>query len=109
MLEETVGKHVSGDGPDSAITITFSLTTESHQASDAAGCQAADAVSRATGALGPLGATPQTVVQLGPVVDTSTTIITEAQTFETTWGVLLKRMALFNKIVADVVTVFDVY
>ena len=108
MLEETLGVEAS-NGADSAVTLKFSLAVESREAGDVAERQAADAVAKATGELGPLGFTPQAVVQLGSVVDTGTTIITGAQTFETTWGVLLERMAVFNKIVADVAAVFDVH
>ena len=105
MFEGTL----TSDGFDSAIMIKFSLTTESHKAGDAGGRQAVDAVTKATAALGSLETTPQAFDQLGSVVDTGTTIITEAQTFETAWGILLKRMALFNKIVADIAAVFDLH
>ena len=107
MFEEALVKHAPG-GSNSPITIKFSLTTESHEAGDAVERQAADATAKVTAALDPLGSTPQAIGQLGLVVDTGKAIITEAQTFETTWGVLLKRMELFNKIVADIAAVFDV-
>ena len=105
MLEKTLRQRAS-DGSDSTITIKFSLTAESREAGDAAERQAADAVTKVTTVLGPLESTPQAAVQLGSVVDTGTAIITEVQTFETTWSVLLDRMTLFNKIVSDIAAVF---
>ena len=39
-------------------------------------------------------------------VDTGTDVVTETQTLETTWGVLLQRMELFNKIVDGIAQVF---
>ena len=105
MLEKTLRQRAS-DGSDSTITIKFSLTAESREAGDAAERQAADAVTKVTTVLGPLESTPQAAVQLGSVVDTGTAIITEIQTFETTWSVLLDRITLFNKIVSDIAAVF---
>ena len=105
MFEESFAKQ-GPSNPGSRITIKFSVTTASR---DAVERQAADAITRATAALDPLGSISQAVVQVGSMVDTGITIIAGAQTFETTWGVLLKKMTLFNVIVTDIAEVFDVY
>ena len=106
-LEETLGRNTS-DGTDSGITIKFSFAAESRKGVDAHELQATDAVAKATEAVGPLGSTPPAAGFLSSAVDTGTNVITEVQTFETTWGVLLQRMALFNRIVSDIAAVFDV-
>ena len=108
MFEETLAKQGPG-GSDSPVIIKFSVTTESRDAGLAVERQAADAVTKATAPLDPLGSTPQAIVQVGSMVDTGTTILAKAQTFETTWGILLKRMALFNVIVTGIAAVFDVH
>ena len=41
----------------------------------------------------------------GSVVDTSTNVVTNVQTFDTTWSILLQRMGLFNKIVTAIAQV----
>ena len=48
---------------------------------------------------------PQIVGNVVSAVGTGTQVITELQTFESTWNVLLKRMDLFNKIVAGIAEV----
>lgn len=68
--------------------------------------QAADAVTRATETVDAFSSTPAVVGLLSSAVDAGTNVATKVQTFETTWGVLLKRMDLFNKIVADIAQVF---
>ena len=106
VLEDTllVGKN----GSDlSGITIKFALAAESLGDVNADERQATDAVIRATGA-NPLNSTPGVVGLLSSAVDTGTNVVTELQTFETTWGVLLQKMELFNKIVDGVAQVFGV-
>ena len=87
------------------LTIKFALATEPHADIGADERQATDAVTRATEAVVPLSSTPTAIELLTSVVDASTSVVTEAQTFETTWGVLLQRMELFNKIVTDITQV----
>ena len=105
VFEETL----TSDDSVSGITIKFSFVAQSREGANIVEDQSAEAVRNAARALGTLGSTPRVVNQLSSVVDTSTTILTEVQSFETTWDVLLKRMALFNKIVADIAAVFDVH
>ena len=108
MLEETLGRNIS-DGSDSGITIKFSFAAESHEGVNADELQAVEAVTKANEAVGPLGSTPPAVGLLGSAVNASASVITEAQSFEITWGVLLQKMSLFNRIVADIATVFVVH
>ena len=94
VLEDTlhVGKNTP-DGSDlSGITIKFALADEPCGDANADERQAMDAVTRATGGVNPL----------------SSTVVTELQIFETTWGVLLQKMELFNRIVDGVAQVFGV-
>ena len=91
----------------SGITIKFALTAEPRGDGNADECRAPDTVTRAT-AVDPLSSTPAAVGLLSSAIDTGTNVITEVQTFETTWGVLLQRMELFNKIVDGFAQVFDV-
>jgi hypothetical protein len=108
VLEDTLRKNTP-DGSDlSGITIKFALAAEPRGDIDADERQATDAVTRAT-EVNPLSSTPATVGLLSSAVDTGTNIATELQTFETTWGVLLKRMELFNKIVDGVAQVCGVH
>ena len=85
VLEHTlhIGKNTP-DGSDlSGITIKFALADELCGDANMDERQAMDTVTRATGGVNPL----------------SSTVVTKLQTFETTWGILLQRMKLFNKIV----------
>ena len=106
VLEDTllVGKNGS-DLP--GITIKFALAAEPRGGANADERQATDAVTRATG-VNPLNSTPGVVGLLSSAVDTGTNVVTELQTFETTWGVLLQKMELFNRIVDGVAQVFGV-
>jgi hypothetical protein len=104
-----------GGGPSDAparsrITIKFALTAELRGDVNANELQAADAAKKATGAVGALRPAPQIVGQVDSAIGTGTNVATELQTFENTWNVLLKRMALFNKIVGGIaeVLVFSV-
>lgn len=105
MLEDTLGKD---DGSDlSRITIKFALAAQSHGDVNADDHQATDAVAAATGAFNPFSSNTTAVDLSDLAVGLGTKVATEIQTFETTWGVLLQRMELFNKIVAGVAEVFD--
>ena len=107
VLEDTL--HVGKDTPDgsdlSGMTIKFALTAEPRGDVNADERQATDAVTRVTG-VNPLSSTPAAVGLLSSAVDTGTNVVTEVQTFESTWGVLLQRMELFNKIVDGIAQVF---
>ena len=88
------------------ITIKFAMAAEPRADIDADERQATDAVVRATEAVSPLSSTPAAIGFLNSAVDASTNVVTEVQTFGTTWGVLLQRMELFNRIVTDIAQVF---
>ena len=107
VLEDALSKDTS-DGSDlSEITIKFSLDAEPRGDLDANGRQATDAVIVAIGAVDPLCSNSAAVTLMSSVVDASTKVSTEVQTFKTTWDVLLQRMERFNKIVVGIVQVFD--
>ena len=109
VLEDTllVGKNTTDRSDLSGITIKFALAAEPRGGANADERQATDAVTRATG-VNPLSSTPAAVGLLSSAVDTGTNVVTELQTFETTWGVLLQRMELFNKVVDGIAQVFGV-
>ena len=104
VLEDTLRKDTP-DGADAlaGITIKFALAAESRGDVNADERQATDAVTRV---VNPLSSTPLAVGLLGSAVDTGTNVVTKAQAFEATWGVLLQRMELFNKIVDGIAQVF---
>ena len=105
VLEDTLR---TSDGSDlSGVRIKFALAAEPRGDINADKHQATDAVIRAT-AVNPLNSTPAAVGLLSSAVDTGTNVLTKVQTFETTWGVLLQRMELFNKIVDGIAQVFGV-
>jgi hypothetical protein len=105
VLEDTLH---TPDGPNlSGVTIKFALAVEPRGDVNADKHQATstDADTRAT-AVNPLNSTPVAVGLLSSTVDTGTSVLAKVQTFETTWGVLLQRMELFNKIVDSIAQVF---
>jgi len=102
VLEVPLGGGTSDPPECSGITIKFTLVVEALGDVDTNELQATDAVNRATEAISALRPAPQIVGQVNSAIGAGTQVATEAQTFETTWNVLLKRMALFNKIVAAI-------
>ena len=108
MFEENLDKDTS-DGTDlSGMSIKFVLATDLRESASVAGLQAADIVTQATEGASAFGSMPRTVGFTTSVVDTTTNVVTEGQTFENTWNVLLERMELLSKIVADVAEVFGI-
>ncbi|KAH0834198.1 hypothetical protein J3R83DRAFT_11510 [Lanmaoa asiatica] len=99
VLEEPLDKDTSDTRMH---TIKFALTTETRGDIGADELQAIDAVNRATEMISAFGPTPQVVGLVDSAINTGTNVVTEVQTFENTWGVLLQRMSLFNKIVARI-------
>ena len=96
----------ASDAPDHpGFTIKFVLAVEARGNVNANELQATDAVNQAKEALSALRPTPQIVGQVDSAIGSATQVVTELQTFENTWNVLLKRMDLFNKIVAGVAEV----
>ncbi|KAG6382047.1 hypothetical protein JVT61DRAFT_683 [Boletus reticuloceps] len=101
VLESTLGKDTS----DAGIALKFALSAESRGNSNAEERQVIDAVAGASEAIDPLNSTPAAAGLPSSAVDAGTNITTGTQTFETTWGVLLQRMELFNKIVTGIAQV----
>ena len=97
----------SADGSDRFdFALKFTLVAPPSEDVNADELQVVDALATASRAIVPLGATPVVVGILHSTVDTSQKVVTEIQTFDNTWGVLLKRMKLFNEIVTDIAQVF---
>ena len=105
MLEVPLGGGTSDPSERSEITIKFALAVETRGDVNAHELQATDAVNQATEAISALRPPPQIVGQVDSAIGTGTQVATEAQTFENTWNVLLKRMALFNRVVAGIAEV----
>ncbi|KAH0826228.1 hypothetical protein J3R83DRAFT_5686 [Lanmaoa asiatica] len=100
VLEVPLAGGTSDVPQPSGITIKFALAAQPRGDANAYELQATDAINRATGTTSALA--PQIVGLVDSAINTGNTVVTEVQTFENTWGILLQRMALFNKIVAGV-------
>ena len=100
VLEEPVRNDASDGSGLSGMTIKFALATDSREG-------VTDAVTKAAEGAGAPGPTPWVVDTASSAVDTITNVVTEIQAFGNTWGILLERMKLFNKIVAGIAEVFD--
>jgi hypothetical protein len=74
--------------------------------SDADKRQAKQVVTDATRAIDPLGSTPAAAAVLSSVVDVGSKVVSGVEAFNNTWGTMLKRIELFNKIVASIAEVF---
>lgn len=98
------------DDPDgsalSRIAIKFRLTAQPRGDINADERQAVESVNRATEAVEQLGSVPTVVDPLCSAVSAGTNVATQVQKFQVTWDVLLRRMEIFNKIVADIAQVF---
>ena len=107
VLEATLGKNTPGGSDRSEFGIKFALAAKPLGDVDANKLQMIDATTMATQgvSLSGLDSTPAVVDRLSEAVDTGNKVAKEAQAFDTTWNVLLKRMELFNKIVADIAQV----
>ena len=88
--------------------IKFTFAAQPREGANADQLQATAAVNQANEAIATLSSTPAAADLLASAVDTGATAVTEIQTFETTWSVLLKRLELFNKIVTDIAAVIGV-
>ena len=62
-------------------------------------------IKRARGDVDAKATAPQIIGNVVSAIGTGTQVATELQTFENTWNILLKRMDLFNKIVAGIAEV----
>ena len=104
VLEATIGPDLS-KGPDlSGSMIKFALAAEPRADVNSDERQAVGAITMATEAAIAL-CVPAVVDPSSSVIDAATNVVIELQAFETTWDVLLRRIELFNKIVADVAQV----
>ena len=104
VLEATIGPDPSDEPDLPGNTIMFALTADPRTEVDSDERQAVGAITMATEMATALRA-PAVVEPLNSAVDAATNVAVELQTFETTWDVLLRRVELFNKIVADVTQV----
>ena len=109
VLEMPLGGAISDAPERSGITIKFALAVEVRRDVNANELQATDAVNRGAEVSGTLRPAPRIVGQVDSAIGTGTQVATELQTFENTWNVLLKRMALFNKIVAGIAEVSGIW
>ena len=87
------------------MTIKFVLAADSRESASVAGLQATDIVAPATEGISAFGPMPQTVGFTTSAVGTTTDVVSEVQTFANMWSVLLERMELLSKIVADIAQV----
>ena len=112
VFEDTLRKDTSDESDLSGITIKFAFAAEPHGQGSAAEHQAADAVTRATGAVDPLSSTPVAVGLIGSAVDTGTKVLNvvaqarKVHMVETTWDVLLRRLERLDKVVTGLAEVF---
>ena len=100
VIEVPLDGATSNATQPSRIVIKFSLATTPQGET-----KAAEATEGATEAISILAAPPQIVTQVDLAISAGADITTGLQTFENTWGVLLQRMATFNKIVAGIAEV----
>ena len=108
MFEENLDKDTS-DGSDlSGMTIKFVFAADSRESTSVAELQATDVVALATERISAFGPTPRTVGFTTSAVDTTTNSVTEVQAFANMWNVLLERMELLSKIVADIAQVSNI-
>ena len=108
VFEEDLGGSTSGWSGLSGMTLKFTFTAESPERGNANELQAANAVAQATEGVNVVGPIPSPVDLMSLAVDTISNVVTDVQTFDNTWGVLLDRMELFNKIVTDIAQVLDI-
>ena len=110
VLEANLDKDTL-DGTDLfGIAIKFALATEELRGDvNADERQAKYAVTKATETVNVLGSPPTVVDRLNSTIDNGNKVANEAQAFRTTWSVLLKRIELSNKIVADIAEVFGAF
>ena len=112
VFEDTLRKDTSDESDLSGITIKFAFAAEPHGPGSAEERQAADAITRATGAVDPLSSTPVAVGLIGSAVDTGAQVLNvvakgqKVHTMDTTWGVLLQRLERFNEVVTRLAEVF---
>ena len=108
MFEENLDKDAS-DGSDlSGMTIKFVLAVDSRESASMAELQATDIVAPTTEGISAFGPTPRAVGFTTSAVDTTTNVVTKVQTLANTWAVLLERMELLSKIVADIAQVSNI-
>ncbi|KAH0826236.1 hypothetical protein J3R83DRAFT_5695 [Lanmaoa asiatica] len=102
VLEVPLAGGTSDASEPSGITIKFALAAQPRGDANANELHATDAIDRATEVTSALAPTTQIVGLVDSAIDAGNAVVTEVQTCENTWGILLQRMAIFNKIVAGV-------
>ena len=108
MFEENLDKDASDTSDLSELSIKFVLAADSRESASVAGVQAADVFAQATEGVSAFGPMPRTVRFTTSAIGTATNVVTKAQTFANTWNVLLERMELLNRIVADITQVSNI-
>ena len=108
VFEENLGGSTSDRSGRSGTTLKFTLTVESPERGSADDLQAADAVAKAAEGVRAVGPMSRYLALMRSAVGTITNGATQVQTFDNTWGVLLERMELFNRIVADIAQVLGI-
>ena len=104
VLEAIIGLDLSDEPDLSGCTIKFALAAEPRAGVNSGELQAVSAVALATEMATALRV-PAVVEPLSSAVGAAINVVIELQTFETTWDVLLRKVELFNNIVADVAQV----
>ncbi|KAG9309439.1 hypothetical protein JVU11DRAFT_10408 [Chiua virens] len=102
VIERTLSSHASGNSGLSGMTIKFALAAELRDGVNAGKLQATHAVTMATDTVATIGSMPGAVDCFTSVTEPSATVVNEAQTFGTTWDILLQRMTLFNTIMVKI-------
>ena len=108
VFEENLGRNTSDRSGLSGTKLKFTLTAESPEGGNADDLQAPDAVAQAAEGVTAIGRIPRPVDLTSSGVDATANAVAEVQTFDDTWGVLLDRMKLFNRIVTDIAQVLGI-
>jgi hypothetical protein len=107
VLEEPL-PNLDGSG-HSGFTIKFTVSSDKHGDVNADERQAADPVTRATEAVEAFVLAPAVAGVLSMAVDIGPRVATGLMTSDQMFGVLLQRIDLFDKIIANIAQVFVVY
>ena len=108
VFEENLGRNTSDRSGLSGTTLKFTLTDKSPEGANADDLRAGDAVAQAAEGITAVGRIPRPVDLASSAVDITANAVAEVQTFDDTWGVLLDRMTLFNRIVTDIAQVLGI-
>ncbi|KAG9311660.1 hypothetical protein JVU11DRAFT_7895 [Chiua virens] len=102
VIKRTLGAIASSGSDLSGPTIKFALAVKLSERSNANELQARDALATAIKMVTPLSSMPGAVDLVTSMVQSGPAVMTQLQSFETTWDVLLKRLKLFDTIVTKI-------